>query len=268
MGGKGCRGSRPPARCPGPCAPCQQPGNATATRDSLARAGVPKEGSFGAREAEPAGESHAAGVRFPAAPWCPCVSDRARLAGALDLRLPVSQGKPPWGQGPVRIRAVPVPARPQPAASPSAAERSWVPPCQAVLVGPDATNWGVKGCVSCCRGDSPTGNGNAVLGVEPGAQTRMGAPVLAVLGGQHRAGVRTWTELSWRCQGGADVMGRLCITRTAGSHTHPVRRGGPRCPEAAGASPCASRSLLQGWQGCAAGHGRRRTPAPLSDFAG
>lgn len=150
---------------PALCAPCQQSGNATARCGSLARAGVPREVFFGAREAEPAGESHAAGVWFPAAPWCLCVSAQARLAGVLDLRLPVSQGKPLQGQGPVRIRAVPVPAQPQPAASRSAAEGSWVPPCQAVPVGPDwdGTNihkLGCEGMCALCQGDSPTGNGN------------------------------------------------------------------------------------------------------------
>lgn len=38
------------------------------------------------------------------------------------------------------------------------------------------------------------------------------------LNGWPAQGVRTWTELSWRCQGGADGMCRLCITRTTGSH--------------------------------------------------
>lgn len=150
---------RVPAPCPlpRPSVPCQQSGNATARCGSLARAGIPREVSFGAQEAEPAGESHAAGVRFPVAPWCPCVSAQAWLAGALDLRLPVSQGKPLRSQGPVRIRAVPVPAQPQPAASPSAAERSWVPSCQAVPAGPDATNWDMKGCVSHAGETAPLG---------------------------------------------------------------------------------------------------------------
>lgn len=180
MGG-GAGGPSPLPTAPALCAPCQQPGNATATRGSLAGAGVPKECSFGARQAKPAGESHAAGVRFPTAPWCPCVSDQARLAGALDLRLPVSQGKPLQGQGPVRIRAVPVPAQPQPAAFPSAAERSWVAPCQAV-----------KGSVSCCRGHR-----HSQLGMEMQCWERAWHTDLS---GCSRAGVRAFLEMPGRSQ--------------------------------------------------------------------
>lgn len=191
MGG-GAGNPSPLPAAPALCAPCQQPGNATATRGSLARAGVPRECSFGVREAEPARESHAAGVRFPTAPWCPCVSNQARLAGALDLRLPVSQGKPLQGQGPVRIRAVPVPAQPQPAASRSAAERNGVPPCQAV---PAYHKRGCEGiCVLLLGRHIPSWKWKRSAGEEPGAQTSMGAPVLSV----HRAGVRAFLEVPGR----------------------------------------------------------------------
>lgn len=227
------------------------------TPGTMARAGVPGEGSSGAGEAEPAGESHAAGVRFPSAPRCPCVSEQARLAGALDLRLPVSQGKPLRGQGPVRIRAVPVPAQPQPAASPSAAERSWVPPCQAVPAGPGATNRDVKGCVSCCRGDSPTGNGNAVLGESLGHRPEW----VASTRGQNLD--RAFLEVPGR--GRQDVQ----ALHHQDNWQPPSGEGDPDAPRPPGARPVpASRSLSRGWQGCAAGHGRRRTPAPLSDSAG
>lgn len=187
------------------------------------------------------------------------VSDRARLAGALDLRLPVSQGKPLRGQGPVRIRAVPVPAWPQPAASPSAAERSWAPPCQAVPAGPGATSWALKGCVSCCHREWKCSAGGRAWVPDPNGCSSAGCA------GWPAQGSEPGQSSPGGAREGLHGTCRLCITRTAGSQRG---EGGPRCPEAAGASPCASLSLSQGWQGCAGGHGRRRTPALLSDFAG
>lgn len=62
-------------------------------------------------------------------------------------------------------------------------------------------------------------------------------------------------------------MGRLRFTGTTGSQHMPGKVRGTQMPGGSqGFSLC--QPSAQGWQGCASGRGRRRTPAPLSYFPG
>ena len=94
-----------------------------------------------------------------------------------------------------------------------------------------------------------------------------GAPVRHLHPASTALGLGTGTALSWVYRGGTDVVGKLRFTVTTGSQHAARKARGTQMPGGwRGFTLC--QPAAQGWQGCAAGRGRRRMPAPLSYFPG
>lgn len=252
-------------------APSQQPGKAAATCGGLARNAVPGECSLagywwllGLGGPCQLGSHMLQVFSSPLLHGIPgCLTEHVWLE-RLILRLPGSQGKPLWGpragkdQGCpgagwyCRAWLAPVPAQPQPAESPLAAEGSWVLPCQATRCAgwPRHHKLGREGV--CVLGGGGTGETTP-----PGVEMKRWGESQG-----HKPG---WVLWCWVFAGPAwgwglgpglrfhgDVrktpMGWAGSTSRAqlAASTHPVRQGRPRCPEAPGALPCASQPRRAG----------------------
>lgn len=85
-------------------------------------------------------------------------------------------------------------------------------------------------------------------GGETGTRSRPGAPVLGVRPGMPARGWGSGPGWRWHGAVGEGPMGRAGSASRGhvAASTRPVKRGGPRCPEAPGASPCASRAHRAG----------------------